>query len=63
VRPTERERELLRLLVRGHDIKSIARALSISTSAANKRPRRRRFLWSWRAPAIPFQLKFRTKDR
>jgi DNA-binding CsgD family transcriptional regulator len=38
-RLTEREREVLRLLLRGHDIKSIARELSISTTAANERLR------------------------
>jgi DNA-binding CsgD family transcriptional regulator len=38
-RLTEREREVLRLLVRGHDVKSIARELSISTTAANERLR------------------------
>ena len=38
-RLTEREREVLRLLVRGHDIKSIARELSISATAANERLR------------------------
>lgn len=38
-RLTERERDVLRLLVRGHDVKSIARELSISTTAANERLR------------------------
>lgn len=38
-RLTEREREVLRLLMRGHDVKSIARELSISTSAVNERLR------------------------
>ncbi|HEX8937158.1 MAG TPA: helix-turn-helix transcriptional regulator, partial [Sphingomicrobium sp.] len=38
-RLTERERMVLRLLVQGHDIKSIARALSITTTAANERLR------------------------
>jgi DNA-binding CsgD family transcriptional regulator len=39
---TEREREVLRLLANGHDIKSIARELSISTSAVTDRLRHAR---------------------
>jgi DNA-binding CsgD family transcriptional regulator len=35
----EREREVLRLLVRGHDAKSIARALGISLNVVNERLR------------------------
>lgn len=41
-RLSEREREVLRLLVRGHDIKSIARQLGISTTAVNERLRQSR---------------------
>ena len=36
---TEREREVLRLLVRGHDAKSIARALGLSLHVVNERLR------------------------
>jgi DNA-binding CsgD family transcriptional regulator len=36
---TDREREVLRLLAGGHDVKSIARELSISTSAVTDRLR------------------------
>jgi DNA-binding CsgD family transcriptional regulator len=39
---TDREREVLRLLANGHDIKSIARELSISTSAVTDRLRHAR---------------------
>lgn len=39
---TERERQVLRLLARGHDIKSAARDLSISTSAVSDRLRQAR---------------------
>jgi DNA-binding CsgD family transcriptional regulator len=39
---TEREREVLRLLANGHDIKSIARELSISPSAVTDRLRQAR---------------------
>jgi len=39
---TEREREVLRLLANGHDIKSIARELSLSTAAVTDRLRHAR---------------------
>jgi DNA-binding CsgD family transcriptional regulator len=39
---TERERQVLRLLARGHDIKSAARDLSISSSAVSDRLRQAR---------------------
>lgn len=41
-RLSEREREVLRLLVRGHDAKSIARALDLSIHAVNERLREAR---------------------